>query len=99
TFLEEKRSHFPRFYFIGDDDVLQILGQSQNPSIINSHLKKLFAGIHKVIFIDDDTKISAMRSLHGEVVELKSPVIITEKVEDWLSNLDREMKNTLTHHL
>ena len=49
-FLEEKRSAFPRFYFIGDDDLLEILGQSKNPYVIQSHLKKLFAGIYSVKF-------------------------------------------------
>ena len=33
-FLEEKRSAFPRFYFIGDDDLLEILGQSTDPNVI-----------------------------------------------------------------
>ena len=49
-FLEEKRSAFPRFYFIGDDDLLEILGQSTNPVVIQSHLKKLFAGMYAVGF-------------------------------------------------
>ena len=27
-FLEEKRSMFPRFYFVGDDDLLEVRGRS-----------------------------------------------------------------------
>ncbi len=33
-FLEQKRSAMPRFYFIGDDDLLEILGQAKNPVVI-----------------------------------------------------------------
>ncbi len=33
-FLEQKRSAMPRFYFIGDDDLLEILGQAKNPLVI-----------------------------------------------------------------
>jgi dynein heavy chain 2 len=33
-YLEEKRDKFSRFYFLGDDDLLEILGQSRNPEII-----------------------------------------------------------------
>jgi dynein heavy chain 2, cytosolic len=61
-FLEEKRNKFPRFYFLGDDDMLEILGQSQNPAIIQLHLKKLFSGIHTVLFTEHHEKILAMRS-------------------------------------
>jgi dynein heavy chain 2 len=58
-FLEEKRSRFPRFYFIGDDDLLEILGQAQNPTVIQTHLKKLFQGIHSVEFSKDQVELIA----------------------------------------
>uniref|UniRef100_A0A5K4FDN9 Cytoplasmic dynein 2 heavy chain 1 n=1 Tax=Schistosoma mansoni TaxID=6183 RepID=A0A5K4FDN9_SCHMA len=51
-YLEEKRNRFSRFYFLGDDDLLEILSQSTNSNIIQSHLKKLFQGIHTVQFKD-----------------------------------------------
>ena len=36
-FLDEKRSLMPRFYFIGDDDLLEILGQAQNAEARHCH--------------------------------------------------------------
>uniref|UniRef100_A0A8C5YQN7 Cytoplasmic dynein 2 heavy chain 1 n=1 Tax=Marmota marmota marmota TaxID=9994 RepID=A0A8C5YQN7_MARMA len=94
-FLEEKRSAFPRFYFIGDDDLLEILGQSTNPSVIQSHLKKLFAGINSVCFDEESKYITAMKSLEGEIVPFKNKVLLSNNVEAWLSDLALEMKQTL----
>ncbi|KAM6946318.1 LOW QUALITY PROTEIN: cytoplasmic dynein 2 heavy chain 1 [Aplochiton taeniatus] len=98
-FLEEKRSAFPRFYFIGDDDLLEILGQATNPTVIQSHLKKLFAGINSVEFDQQAQHIVAMRSLEGEVVPLRNVILISNQVELWLSELSTEMKETLKHLL
>ncbi|KAG8523219.1 Cytoplasmic dynein 2 heavy chain 1, partial [Galemys pyrenaicus] len=91
----EKRSAFPRFYFIGDDDLLEILGQSTNPSVIQSHLKKLFAGINSVCFDEQSKHITAMKSLEGEVVPFKNKVLLSNNVEIWLNDLALEMKQTL----
>lgn len=57
--------------------------QSTNPTVIQSHLKKLFAGIHQVKFVDDGQlkTIVAVKSLEGETVQLGSPVIVTNNVE------------------
>lgn len=98
-FLELKRSKFPRFYFIGDDDLLEILGQAQNPVVIQSHLKKLFGGIHSVNFSDDMKMIQDMKSSKGEVVPLLQPVLITQDVEDWLANLAAAMQKSLAQLL
>ena len=98
-FLEEKRSKFSRFYFIGDDDLLEILGQSKNPMVIQTHLKKLFAGIHSVEFNKDVTAIIAMKSALSEFVPLATLVNIQDEVEKWLSDLAIQMKQTLEKQL
>ncbi|CAH8626081.1 unnamed protein product [Dicrocoelium dendriticum] len=100
NYLEEKRDIFPRFYFLGDDDLLEILGQATNPSIIQTHLRKLFQGIHRVQF-DEQAKdtvcktITAMCSQDGELVRLQRPIQLTPDVEVWLGRLVSEMRTTL----
>jgi dynein heavy chain 2 len=100
-FLEETRNRFPRFFFLGDDDLLEILGQSDNPSIIKLHLKKIFAGIFDVEFSNTGSGVSilSMISSVGESVPLKTPVKVESNLEVWLSNLEKEMLVTLQESL
>lgn len=51
------------------------------------HLKKLFAGIHKVEFNKEKNQILKMISQANEIVPLKDHVKIEVLVENWLQLL------------
>ncbi|OHT02067.1 Dynein heavy chain family protein [Tritrichomonas foetus] len=95
-FLEQKRDKFSRFYFIGDEDLLEIIGQaSEDATIIQSHLKKLFQGVASVKFDESNKVIEAVCSSLGEVVKLKKTVKCEGPVEGWLMQLSDQVADTL----
>ncbi|KAJ1511492.1 Cytoplasmic dynein 2 heavy chain 1 [Coelomomyces lativittatus] len=99
-FLELKRTSFPRFYFIGDDDLLEILSQSNtNPSVVQSHLKKLFSGIHQVLMDNTQSQVTHIVSVNGERVSLLHPITVSDQVDAWLSKLHLEIQSTLQTYL
>lgn len=82
-FIEQKRLAFPRFYFIGDEDLLELLGQSTKANVLQAHLKKLFSGVHSVEFSrgSKQQEIVAVRSPEGEVVQLRKSVPVIGSAE------------------
>lgn len=96
-YMEVKRGVFPRFYFLSNDDLLEILANSDNKDVISLHLKTLFDGLVRLTFKDDS--IMKMHSKEGEDVELTKPVRMKNGVENWLQNLQDEMKITVQRKL
>ncbi|XP_041980502.1 dynein heavy chain, cytoplasmic isoform X3 [Aricia agestis] len=100
-YLERERSSFPRFYFVGDEDLLEIIGNSKNIARLQKHFKKMFAGVAAIILNEDNTIINGIASREGEEVYFTSPVSTVEnpKINSWLSMVEREMRVTLACRL
>ncbi|AMD19130.1 HBR229Cp [Eremothecium sinecaudum] len=94
-FLEAQRKLFPRFYFLGNEDLLQIIGAGDNFSEFSSHLSKLFSSVSS--FIHDDNYIKGVTSLEGEKLLFANPIKVTStsKLDEWMNDVDLEIKLTL----
>lgn len=98
-YLEKQRQIFPRFYFVNNDDLVEIIGNSTEPGKVLPHLAKMFAAITSVNLTEqsDDSVViaSSIISKEGESVKMASPVDLSVGVKEWLGKLESEMKATL----
>uniref|UniRef100_A0A915HKX7 Dynein heavy chain, cytoplasmic n=1 Tax=Romanomermis culicivorax TaxID=13658 RepID=A0A915HKX7_ROMCU len=96
-YLERERAAFPRFYFVGDEDLLEIIGNSKNIPRLQKHFKKMFSGVSAMLLNDDCSLCYGVASREGEEVKFINVVSIKDnpRVNAWLSMVENEIRNTL----
>lgn len=93
AYLENKREYFPRFFFMSNNEMLQILSETKNPLNVQPYLSKCFEGIHRLDF-DESFNIHAMNSICGEHVNFVNKISTVDArgcVEKWLERVETEM--------
>ena len=73
NYLESKRAKFARFYFLSNNELLEILSQAKDPLAVQPYLKKVFENINEVEF-NDKKQIVVMLSAEQEKIPLDRPV-------------------------
>ena len=93
--LDSKKNEFSRFYFLTEQDLLQILGSSEPLETLNPHLVKIYSNCKKLL--SDRRNITGMVSQEGEKFLFEKPIRIEsqQQVGQWMNRVDEEMKNTL----
>lgn len=101
VYLEKKRQTFPRFYFISDDDLLDVLGNAAKPELVQKHMHKLFDNMERCDLKSADSRraakwqISGMHSSDGECVKFIDTIQVHGPTENWLRDIESAMRRVL----
>jgi dynein heavy chain, axonemal len=86
-FLETKRQAFSRFYFVSNDDVLEVLGCNKDLKTMQPHVKKIFPNVASLLLKQNQRKIYEVEGISSgedEQVAFGNVVAADGPVEHWM---------------
>ncbi|CDI74192.1 hypothetical protein EPH_0001780 [Eimeria praecox] len=95
-FLEKKRLAFPRFFFLSNEELVQLLAGASHAEALAPHVQKCFEGIHSLNFDQQSKEANFVFSHRKETLPLLTPVRLVKdgqpaSIEDIFSSIEREM--------
>jgi dynein heavy chain len=98
-YLEQKKKIFPRFYFVSNQALLDILSNGNNPEKVNEYISDCFDGMKNMKFIEEGNRpyktACGMFAKDGEYVPFATPFTCMNAVENYLCDLEKKMQDTL----
>ncbi|XP_064133022.1 dynein axonemal heavy chain 14 [Loxodonta africana] len=97
-YLEIKRTIFPRFYFLSNAELLDILAYSKNPESVQPHLVKCFENVRHLMICKQEIgppAVTMLVSAEGESLVLPKKIRVRSAVEQWLVNVEKSMFDLL----
>jgi dynein heavy chain len=93
-YLESKKKSFPRFYFVANQALLDILSNGNKPKVVAQYLGDCFDGIKTLNFEkSEDGKIaSGLYSKDSEYVPFHDDIVLEGAVETYLLNLEKHVR-------
>ncbi|SCU87646.1 LADA_0E05314g1_1 [Lachancea dasiensis] len=94
-YLERQREQFPRLYFLGNEDLLQLLGAVKDLPQASVHLSKLFNGVARLVHTNNI--IQGLESPEGELLSLQPAIEVGKHLEmkDWLLKVENSIKSSI----
>ena len=99
SFLLQKKEAYPRFYFLSDDDLLDVLSHGCSLEMLNKHLRKLFVTIDAVSIVENRT-VSWKSKVGSEVCKLAEEVSILDKeVEVYFGEIHEAIRESVRSNI
>jgi len=73
AYLDTKKLAFPRFFFLSNDELLEILSETKDPLRVQPFVKKCFEAVQELTF-EPDLLITGCTSIEGEHIPYDKPV-------------------------